>query len=403
MTDHRPFGDLLAYPLRSGVTVAADSRGTGIKMLNMGELFRYPRIPAIEMARVEVNVADPERVLLQPDDLMFARRSLTLEGAGKCSIVKEIDEATTWESSIIRARLDKRMAHPPYYFYYFESPIGRRAVETIVEQVAAAGIRLSELRKLRVPVPELAEQRAIAEVLGALDDKIAVNITIANTAEAVLAAEFAATGIDEEPENLDAAISLRNLVELNPAVSQPSEAEPVYVDMQKLPVSGMSITDWTTRPAKGGTRFENGDTLLARITPCLQNRKTGYVDFLNKGQVALGSTEYVVLRSRPHVPVELSYFLAISERFRSFAIRHMVGTSGRQRVSASDLAGFQLTSPVPSLLEAFGSKSRRLFALVKSQRDENRTLSGIRDALLPQLMSGKIRVKDAEKTVEEVL
>ena len=60
MTEHRSFGDLLSLPLRSGVTVAASERGSGIKMLNMGELFRYPQIPAVEMARVELGRADPE-------------------------------------------------------------------------------------------------------------------------------------------------------------------------------------------------------------------------------------------------------------------------------------------------------------------------------------------------------
>lgn len=257
--------------------------------------------------------------------------------------------------------------------------------------------------KIPVMVAPVQEQRAIAEVLGALDDKIAANSAAARTAEDLLGAEFAALRIDEEPVAQRATATVMDLLVLNPAVPKPVEAEPVYVDMQKLPVSGMSITDWSRRPARGGTRFRNGDTLLARITPCLENRKTGYVNFLNEGQIAIGSTEYIVMRSRPEFPAELSYFIAISERFRSFAIRHMSGTSGRQRVSATDLAGFQVTMPQMGRLEAFGRKCSRLFTLIKSQSDENRTLSQIRDVLLPQLMSGKLRVKDAEKTVEEVL
>lgn len=264
-------------------------------------------------------------------------------------------------------------------------------------------INLGILARLRVGLPDIREQRAIADVLGALDDKIAANSAAAHTAEDLLGAEFAALRIDEEPIGQRPAATVTDLLVLNPAVLKPVEAEPVYVDMQKLPVSGMSITDWSRRSARGGTRFRNGDTLLARITPCLENRKTGYVNFLNDGQVAIGSTEYIVMRSRPEFPAELSYFIAISERFRSFAIRHMSGTSGRQRVSAADLACFQVTMPEPGELEAFGRKCSRLFALIKSQSDENRTLSQIRDFLLPQLMSGKIRVREAEKTVEEVL
>ena len=168
-----------------------------------------------------------------------------------------------------------------------------------------------------------------------------------------VAARCAALHLDEEPETGDEVIRLEDLIELNPKVPAPTDSVPVYVDMQKLPVTGMSILQWTHRPAKGGARFQNGDTLLARITPCLENRKTGYVDFLDEDQVAIGSTESIVMRSRLGVPSGLSFFLAISDRFRSFGIRHMLGTSGRQRLSAGDLRGFRLRATDDEALKAF--------------------------------------------------
>ncbi|WP_427007325.1 restriction endonuclease subunit S [Pseudarthrobacter sp. H2] len=251
----------------------------------------------------------------------------------------------------------------------------------------------------KLMVPPIWEQQAIAEVLGALDDKIAANTKLSETAISLLEAHFAALGLNRDPAEDAAVVGLDELVTLNPKYAAPSETEPIYVDMQKLPVSNLSISDWDHRPAKGGARFMNGDTLLARITPCLENRKTGFVDFLKESQIGIGSTEFIVLRSRPGVPVALSYFLATSERFRTFAIRHMVGTSGRQRVSALDLTGYTLGRPVESALTSFGEASKSTFPFVKSLTDENRTLATTRDALLPQLMSGKLRVKDAEALV----
>ncbi len=196
---------------------------------------------------------------------------------------------------------------------------------------------------------------------------------------------------------------LEEYFELNPKCARPNVEEPVYLDMQKLPTSELLVSDWERRPAKGGARFMNGDTLLARITPCLENGKAGYVDFLEDGEVALGSTEYIVFRSRPAVPRELAYFLVTSSRFRTMAIQHLVGTSGRQRLSANDVAAFTVRRVNSETLTEWGQFASPLVEHLGSLRDENRTLANIRDALLPRLMSGELRVRDAEKVVENVL
>ncbi|WP_258802374.1 restriction endonuclease subunit S [Pseudarthrobacter sp. NS4] len=249
--------------------------------------------------------------------------------------------------------------------------------------------------------PEMDARQAIAEVLGALDDKIAANIKLAASLTGLLDAQFEQLGVNCEPQDDSQIVSLDELIELNPKVAAPKEAEPVYVDMQKLPTAGMSISGWERRPAKGGARFMNDDTLMARITPCLENRKTGFVDFLPDGEAAIGSTEFIVMRSRPGIPKQLSYFLATSERFRTYAIRHMVGTSGRQRVSALNLAGYAVSKPDPEALARFGEISTAHFKLLKSLTDENRTLAATRDTLLPEMISGKLRVKDADRVLED--
>jgi len=112
-----------------------------------------------------------------------------------------------------------------------------------------------------------------------------------------------------------------------------------------------------------------------------------------EGEAGVGSTEFIVLRSRPGVPREFSYFLARSARFREHAIRNMSGSSGRQRVTASCLADFLLNRPDPAALSRFGSDAAAAFAHISSLDADSRTLAELRDTLLPQLLSGRLRVR----------
>ena len=332
---------------------------------------------------------------------------LTTKGTvGRVAIMPETVEPVVYSPQLCYFRvIDEEVIHPRYLRYWFSSSaFSGQAADRMNNTDMAAYINLADIRSLALDLPPISEQRAVAEVLGALDDKITANGSFMQATEDLLAARFAALRLDEEPgPDDDQVIRLDDLIEMNPKVPAPSESEPVYVDMQKLPVTGMSIAQWTHRPARGGARFQNGDTLMARITPCLENRKTGYVDFLDEGQVAIGSTEYIVMRSQPGVPSGLSFFLAISDRFRAFGIRHMLGTTGRQRLSAGDLRDYRLRATDNVALESFGLASKPLLALVRSRTAETRTLIAMRDALLPQLMSGKIRVKDAEQMVGDVV
>lgn len=193
------FEELLAEPVRNGIYKAKEFHGQGAKIVNMGELFAYPRLRSTPMKRVELSASEESRFLLADGDLIFARRSLTAEGAGKCSVVLQLDEPTTFESSIIRARPDKSKANSLYLYYFFNSPSGFHALDTIRRQVAVAGITGSDLAKLEIPTPSLEEQRAIARILGALDDKIDLNRRINQTLEAMAQAIFKSWFVDFDP------------------------------------------------------------------------------------------------------------------------------------------------------------------------------------------------------------
>ena len=199
------FGLLLTEPVRNGIYKGKAFHGRGAKIVNMGELFAHPRLRAVPMKRVELSESEAERFLIAAGDLLFARRSLVAEGAGKCCVVLDADEPTTFESSIIRARPDSTKADSLYLYYFFNSSLGLYHLDTIRRQVAVAGITGSDLAKLEISVPPLSEQRAIAHILGTLDDKIELNRRMNETLEAMARALFKSWFVDFDPVRAKAA------------------------------------------------------------------------------------------------------------------------------------------------------------------------------------------------------
>ena len=166
------FGSLYKIDSRNGLTKPSKVRGEGYKMINMGELFSYDRIYDIPMELVPLKDSEKLNAKIEAGDLLFARQSLVLEGAGKCSIIMETSDLTVFESHIIRVRL-KSEENPLFYYYYFKSPLS--PVSTIVSQCAQAGIRGSDLSNLEVICPSRDIQDKIVDILSAYDDLIENN------------------------------------------------------------------------------------------------------------------------------------------------------------------------------------------------------------------------------------
>jgi hypothetical protein len=140
-----------------------------------------------------------------------------------------------------------------------------------------------------------------------------------------------------------------------------------------------------------------------KVYPRLENGKTAYVGFLEAGQVGWGSTEYIVLHPKPPLPAEFAYCLARGSEFREFAIQSMTGSSGRQRVPAESLSHFRVVAAPRPIAELFGRLIKPLFARAKAATNESRSLAALRDTLLPKLISGELRVKDADRFIEKQL
>ena len=358
--------------------------------------------------------------------------------AGNIGQVAYIPETSRFERYVISQRqfylrCDRSKVVPEYVARYFTSAEGQHQLLANTSQVGVPSIAkpVSYLRTLRIPVPPLSEQRAIAHILGTLDDKIELSQRMNATLEAVAQALFRSWFVDFDPvraktERRDTRlrkeianlfpdrlvnsevgeipegwplVPLPELMDVNP--SRPLKKGDVapYLDMANMPTLGHAPDSVVRRPFGSGMRFVNGDTLVARITPCLENGKTAYVDFLRDNEIGWGSTEYIVMKPRHPLPSEFAYLLARTARFREFAIQNMSGTSGRQRVSASALSGFSMPSPPAAIGVEFGRTAQLLLGRARAAVDERYVLTSCRDALLPKLISGDMRVSDAERLV----
>lgn len=258
--------------------------------------------------------------------------------------------------------------------------------------------KLTQENLNRIPIfaHPLPEQRAIADVLGSLDDKIELNRRMNATLESMARAVFRQWFVESDDAKGWKVVPLPEVIDVNPSRSLKKGDIAPYLDMANMPTQGHRGIEWIDRPFGSGTKFINGDTLLARITPCLENGKTAFVDFLADEQVGWGSTEYIILRPKLPLPVEYGYYLARSEELRNHTIQNMTGTSGRQRAPASCFDKYMLAVPPESLANRFGDFARSVMAKIQSNDEQSRTLAALRDALLPRLMSGEVRVKDRE-------
>jgi len=139
---------------------------------------------------------------------------------------------------------------------------------------------------------------------------------------------------------------LSDYIEFNPREFLPKGTRAKKIAMERLMPFSRHILGYENAEFNGGTKFRNGDVLLSRITPCLENGKTAKVSILDRDEVGFGSTEYIVLRAKEGASdPDFIYYLAISPIFRDIAIKSMIGTTGRQRVQQGVLEKADFSIP----------------------------------------------------------
>jgi len=330
--------------------------------------------------------------ILNKDDIIISAR-------GTVGALAQLTHPMAFNQSCYGIRAKSELDQS-YLFYLLKSSIPK--LTQIVHGAVFDTITKDSFEQINVSIPSLSIQKKIASILSAYDAKIENNNKIIKNLEATAQTIFnewfvnfkfpayekvkmVESEMGEIPEGWEFG-SVKNIFEINPPTKVAEIVDVPYVEMRDLSESNMTFCFEQKRKPTNGSRFKNHDTLMARITPCLENGKTGYVNCLEDMEVGVGSTEFLVLRPKKFSFREFTYVLARNATFRSFAIGRMIGSSGRQRVSGEDIGRYQFVKPISNVIDKFHEIIAPMFNLVKAYSEENISLKSRRDQLLAKLI-----------------
>jgi len=307
----------------------------------------------------------------------------------------------TWESHLMRVRLDPLIASPAYYYYYFKSPIGRSYIEAIIQQVAAAGIRGSDLRRIQVPVPPIGEQRAIAEILGALDHKITANRCLTDTAVSLVDAEYERCA----RESVFSELTFGDVAGVGGG-GTPRTSTPEYwdgsvpwatpTDVTALP--GPYLT--TTSRAISEAGLASCSSPLYPAGSILMTSRATIGRFAIAQQTMAVNQGFIVVNAHE---ADLQWWLFHDMRCRvDEFVSHANGATFLE-LSRGKFKQFRVRLVDAAVIKQFGYFAEAVHGRAGAAVVESVQLAATRDTLLPKLISGRIRVKDAERAVGEVV
>ncbi len=350
------------------------------------------------------DAGDYERFRLTPGDIVLAMDRPWVTAGLKWARMKPHDPPSLLVQRVARLR-SKDGLRQEYLTYVVGSSQFSEYVRNIMGGTNVPHISGAQIKAFKFRLPGENEQAVIASILSAYDDLIENNrrrIALLEQSARMLYREWfvhfrfpghehvsIVDGLPEGWERLPASEAF----EVNPKTARDDEGTIRYLPMSALSETAMIVdrAPIEERETSTSVRFRNGDTLFARITPCLENGKTGYVQFLGDGEVACGSTEFIVLRGR-RVSNFFAYLTARQNDFRENAIRSMIGSSGRQRVQPSCFDRYVIAVPPQFLTEIFDESVGKLFRQIGNLDQQNQKLAQARDLLLPRLMKGEIPV-----------
>ena len=366
------FKEAFAMPLRNGLTKPSKVRGSGIPMVNMKEIFAYNKIyDDTPMELVPVTEKELENTSLEFGDLLFARQSLTEEGAGKVCIYNG-HQTKVFESHLIRCRLDQSRFNSDYFYYFFSSSTGKALVSTIVQQTAAAGIRGSDLQELEIPVPPLPEQKAIASVLSSLDDKIDLLHRQNKTLEAMAETLFRQWFIEEAKEDWEDG-TLDQLIDLKYG--------------KALKQEDRSGSGYPVVASSGIVGFHNNYLVKGPSIVIGRKGTLGKVYFMEDNFYPI-DTSYFIQTKTSGSNLIFEYYL-----LKSLDFANMNSDSAVPGLNRNIALGTQIQVPPEELILSFNGTAQPWFSKIHSNTKQIQTLEKLRDTQLPKLMSGEVRVQ----------
>lgn len=369
--------------------------------------------PFVEMANVDFFSRSPKQidereyssgVKFEKGDTVIARIEPCLQN-GKGFYVNEISCGFGSTEFLVFRPNDGRVDNRFLYYFLMADHIRKSMIASMTGATGRQRVNLDIFRSMDVNIPPLSTQRHIAEILSAYDDLIENNqkqIKLLEEAAMRIYKEwfvhFRFPGhentpiVDGVPEGWASCV-LSDVIDFDPSVKTEKGKVKRTIPMTALSTRSMVIDEalTVTTTSNAGSKFRNNDTLLARITPCLENGKTAFVSFLDEAESAVGSTEFIVMRSKRLNPY-LVYCIARSDNFRSSAINSMTGADGRQRVKTDKIKSFTFLLPDDEIIESSYRYMKPLFEKIQVLNKQCRGLRHARDKLLPKLMSGEIEV-----------
>lgn len=337
--------------------------------------------------------------------MLFARITPCLEN-GKIAIADTDGHNGIGSTELFVFRGINGVSDTDYVYYLLRMKhIRQLAANSMTGASGRQRADLDFIRRIQWNFPDVKTQKRIASVLSAYDTLIEVNNKRIKVLEQMaenlykewfVRFRFPGHESTEFVDGIPKGWEYRRADEIilfNPSLKTGKQTSFTIIPMEALSTSSMVLDSncFVVQDTISGRRSQNGDTLLAKITPCLENGKTGFVMGMGEGEVCGGSTEFVVMRSKTLTP-HYVYCIARSHYFRQTAILSMNGADGRQRVDEEKLKAMKILQPEADMLRRFENIVSPLFDSVYQMVQKNRLLVRQRDLLLPRLMSGKLEV-----------
>lgn len=298
------------------------------------------------------------------------------------ALLQEVDEAIISQAYPIFEVKDEKVLLPEYLMMWFSrEEFDREACFHAVGGVRGS-LEWEDFCTMKFPLSSPEKQREIVAEYNTVKNRIELNNQLIQKLEETAQAVYKQWFVDFD--TVETAF-LGDYLYTNPKLQLKKGEVSKYIDMASLSETSMCINVIGEREYIGGSKFQNNDTLLARITPCLENGKTAFVNVLSDKEVGAGSTEFIVMRAKRNISPFWVYCLAKDEEFRTFAISSMIGSSGRQRVHEKYLLEYTLPLIGKEKMRQFDALAKPIFDMVKLKSNETQKLAQLKDTLLSKL------------------
>lgn len=372
---------------KNGANFTRSDFGIGYPIINVKNLYDGRFVSINDLDELKPNtLPNPAIVSVQKNDILFARSSVKASGAGQVAMVNQYRPNTIFSGFIIRFRItENELVDPNYLNYLLRSPEYRELLTRIASGTTITNLSQDTLSRLPIRLPPLPEQRAIAGILGALDDKIELNRRMNRTLEAIARAVFREMMKDEDGRMKVGTVG----EDFNLIMGQSPPGETYNEEGRGMPFFqgradfGFRYPEnrvYCTAP----TRFAKaGDTLVSVRAPVGDVNMAWEECAIGRGVAAVrhktGSRSYTYYAMK-----------SLEEDFGRFEAEGTVFGS----INKTDFQNLEIRIPTTKQVEKFEEFCYPIDQMIENNEKESRTLASLRDALLPKLMRGEVRVKD---------